>query len=84
MKKRRRLTVSLDAETVGRIRALAASRGTSMSEMVTGLVEEFIQREQTYEAARRSALEHLERGYPLGGCITTTRDVSHERWLLNR
>jgi predicted transcriptional regulator len=61
------LTVQLDRETVRNARILAARRRTSISAMVAAQIQESVQAEDAYEAARRSALEWLGRGFHLGG-----------------
>lgn len=79
MVERRNLTVNLDSETIRRAKILAASRGTSVSKLIADLVRELVENDRDYEIAKRAALRHLERGYRLGGRITSTRDEWHER-----
>jgi hypothetical protein len=79
MAERRNLTVNLDGETIRRAKILAASRGTSVSKLIAELVQELVENDRAYEIAKRAALGHLEKGYRLGGRITSTRDEWHER-----
>lgn len=72
------LTVQLDRDTVRKARVLAAKHGTSISAMVAAQIRESVQAEDAYEAARRSALELLGRGFHLGGG-RLNRDELHER-----
>ena len=60
---------------------LAAKRGSSISRMLTEALDEILDREDSYERARRRSLADLERGFDLGthGRITWTRDELHER-----
>ena len=79
MAERRNLTVNLDGDTIRRAKILAAARGTSVSKLIAELVKELVEDDRAYEIAKRSALKHLERGYRLGGRITSTRDEWHDR-----
>lgn len=75
---RQNLTVQLDRDTVQKAKVLAAKRGTSVSRLVAAQIKESVQAEDAYEAARRSALEFIERGFHLGG-KRLNRDKLHER-----
>jgi len=78
MAKKQNLTVQLDSVTIHKARILAARRGTSISAMVAAQIQESVDAEEAYEAARRTALEWLGRGFHLGG-RRVTRDELHER-----
>jgi predicted transcriptional regulator len=78
MAARQNLTVQLDRDTVRKAKILAARRGTSVSALVAAQIKESVQAEDAFEAARRSALELLERGFHLGG-RRLSRDELHER-----
>jgi predicted transcriptional regulator len=78
MTQRQNLTVQLDRETIRKAKILAAKRGTSVSALVAAQITESVQSDDAYEAARRSALELLERGFHLGG-RPLNRDELHER-----
>jgi len=78
MAKKQNLTVQLDSVTIRKARILAAKRGTSVSAMVAAQIEESVEAEEAYEAARRTALEWLGRGFHMGG-RRVNRDELHER-----
>lgn len=75
------VTLALPADTIRRLKVLAAERNSSISRMLTEQLDELLDRETGYDSARRRALATLERGYDLGtgGKITWTRDELHER-----
>jgi hypothetical protein len=75
------VTLALPAETIRRLKVLAAERGSSISRMLTEQLDELLDRETGYERARKRSLAALERGYDLGtgGKATWTRDELHER-----
>lgn len=77
----RNVTLALPAETIRRLKVLAAERGSSISRMLTEQLDELLDRETGYERARRTALADLDRGWPLGGGgrPTWSRDELHER-----
>jgi hypothetical protein len=76
--KKQNLTVQLDTVTIRKARVLAAKRGTSVSAMVAAQIQESVEAEEAFEAARRAALEWLGRGFHLGG-RRVSRDELHER-----
>ena len=73
------LTVSLDAATIRKAKILAAGRNTSVTKLLTGYVEEMIAEEEKFDAAKRTALSYLEKGFQLGGEVRATREEWHER-----
>ena len=75
---KKNLTIQLDGVTIRKARVLAARRGTSVSAMVAALIQESVEAEEAYEAARRTALEWLRRGFHLRG-RGVNRDGLHER-----
>ncbi len=65
---KRNLTLRLDRATIRKAKALAAQKGTSISALVAGMIEDSVRAEEdAFEVARRSALEMLEQGFHLGG-----------------
>jgi hypothetical protein len=58
--KKQNLTVQLDTVTI-RKGVLAAKRGTSVNAMVAAQIQESVEAEEAFEAARRAALEWLGR-----------------------
>ena len=75
------VTLALPADTVRRLKVLAAERGSSISRMLTEQLDELLDRESGYERARTQALRNLERGFELGlgDKVTWSRDELHER-----
>jgi predicted transcriptional regulator len=75
------VTLSLPAETVRRLKVLAAERGSSISRMLTQQLEEILRRDDEYERARQRILADIARGWDLGteGRISWRRDELHER-----
>ncbi len=75
------VTLALQAETLRRLKVLAAERGSSISRMLTEQLEELLDRESGYERARKRSLARLERGWTLGtrGDASWARDELHER-----
>ena len=75
------VTLALPADTLRRLKVLAAERDSSISRMLTEQLEELLDRESGYERARTRALRDLERGFELGlgDKVTWSRDELHER-----
>jgi len=73
------VTVSLDRQTVRKIKVLAARRATSISGLLAAQIEALIGEDEAYEQAKRQALDLLDRGFHLGGVHRTTREELHER-----
>ena len=62
----RNLTLKLPAATIKQAKVIAAERGTSISALVTGKIQELVGEDAEYQAARRRALEWLTHGWHLG------------------
>jgi predicted transcriptional regulator len=75
---KQKLTIQLDRETIRKAKVLAAKRGISIGALVAGQIRESVEAEDAYEAARREALDLLERGFHLGGG-RIDRSALHER-----
>jgi hypothetical protein len=73
------VTLSLSKETLKKARVLAAERGTSMSGLLTGQIEELVAKNDTYERARASALAMLHSGFTFGHIEHMTREEMHDR-----
>lgn len=75
------VTLALSADTVRRLKVLAAERNSSISRMLSEQLDELLDRESGYERARKRSLATLAHGYDLGtgGKATWTRDELHER-----
>lgn len=76
---KRNLTVQLDEETIAKARVLAARRSTSVSKLVTQEIEKLVGQDDAYKRAKAVALEHLRKGFHLGGDALPDRDALHER-----
>jgi uncharacterized protein DUF6364 len=72
------LTIQIEAKTVLRAKALAASRGTSVSALVAKTLESMVDEHERYEAARRQAERNMAEAKDLGG-RDWTRDELHDR-----
>jgi hypothetical protein len=75
---KRNLTIQLEAKTVLRAKALAASRGTSVSALVAKTLESMVDEHDRYEAARRQAERNMAEAKDLGG-RDWTRDELYDR-----
>jgi hypothetical protein len=76
------ITLALPRSLLRRVKIAAAERDTSMSAIITRLLEDFVrQKDDDYEKAMRHALGVMKKGYDLGtqGRRTWTRDELHER-----
>ncbi len=78
MAERQNLTVQMDRELIRKARVLAAKKGTSVSGLVASELKRLVGDDEAYEAARRSALQFLEKGFHLGG-NRVSREELHER-----
>lgn len=78
MKTRQNVTVQLEKELIQKARIVAAKRGTSISGLLAAELEKLVGEDEAYEAARRSALAFLEKGFHFGG-KRVSRDELHER-----
>lgn len=78
---RQNVTLSLPGDLVREARHLAVDRGTSLSGLLSQVLEEHLQETQRYRAARERQQRLLREGLPLGtnGHITWSRDELHER-----
>jgi hypothetical protein len=76
---KRNVTVKLDSRTLRKAKILAAKRNTSISGLLAEQIESLVGEDEAYEQAERQALALLDRGFHLGGVITSTRDEWHER-----
>ena len=76
---KRNLTVQLDEETVAKAKVLAARRSTSVSKLVAGEIQRLVGEDDAYGRAKTTALDHLNRGFHLGGGAVPNRDGLHDR-----
>lgn len=75
------ITLSLPKETLRRVKHIAVERRTSVSRLMTELLEELVQREDAYAQARERQLAMMAQGFNLGtgGKVTWKRDELHDR-----
>ena len=75
------ITLTLPKSILRRIKTLAAQRHTSVSHLVTKTLEELVEHETGYAAARKRQLDWLSHGVNLGtrGQAGWTRADLHER-----
>lgn len=75
------ITLSIPKPILRKVKILAVERQSSVSALLTGLLEEIVGREDAYGAARDRALTRLERPANLGtrGQAAWSRDSLHER-----
>lgn len=73
------ITLSIEKEIIKKGKIIAAQKDTSISKMLSEQLKQIIDREEQYEAAKRSALQTLKKGFRLGGKITWKREDLYER-----
>jgi hypothetical protein len=73
------ITLKVDSELAREARILAAKRGSSLSRLVSEELEQLVERDQTFERARKRALHRLKQGYDLAWRKPSSRDELHER-----
>ncbi len=73
------ITLSIEKEVLQKGKVIAAQKDTSISRMMGDLLKEMTEKEHEYEAAKRKALQHLKKGFHLGGNINWSREDLHER-----
>jgi len=75
------ITLSLPEEDIREARILAASRGTSVSQLLARMLKELVEQETGYASARDRSLARLREGMDLGtgGHIGWSRDSVHDR-----
>ena len=75
------ITLSLPEEDIREARILAASRGTSVSQLLARMLKALVEQETGYASARDRSLARLHEGMDLGtdGHLDWSRDSVHER-----
>ncbi len=78
---RQNITLSLPKDFLRKVKLLAVKQETSVSGLLTRILEEIVNREEGYEAARQRHLAQLEAGFDLGtqGSSSWTREELHGR-----
>ena len=73
------VTLRIEKEIIKKGKVVAARKDTSISRMLAELLKGMVENEERYEAAKRSAIQMLKKGVPLGGKITWKREDLYER-----
>lgn len=75
------ITLSIPKEVLVKIKVIAARRQTSVSRMLTQMLERLAQQEDAYDRASRRHARWLKEGVDLGtrGEVLTRREELHER-----
>lgn len=73
------ITLSLDKELINKGKVIASKRGTSLNRLLSNFLKQIITQEEFYELSKRKAFILLDKGFHLGGKITSSRDELHER-----
>jgi hypothetical protein len=73
------ITLSLEKKIIKKGKVIAARKDTSISRMLSDLLESIVENDERYEAAKRSALQLIKKGMHLGGRITWKREDLYER-----
>lgn len=81
MNKTQNITLSLPKDLLQKIKHIAIDKQTSVSGLLTQVLEEIVKKENLYEKARLHHINILESGFDLGteGKISLDRDDLHER-----
>lgn len=75
------ITLSLRKDILLKVKLMAVHRQTSVSGMLTQVLERLVGHEEAYVQARRRHLDRLSQGTDLGtgGTVSVGRDELHER-----
>lgn len=73
------ITLSIEKEIIKKGKVIAAQKDTSISTMLSDQLKQIIEEEEQYDAAKRSALQNLRKGFHLGGRINWKREDLYER-----
>lgn len=73
------ITLSIDKELIQKGKIIAAKKNTSVSRMIADVLKEITEKEERYEAARKKALQDLNKGFHMGGKINWRREDLYER-----
>ncbi|UFP96467.1 DUF6364 family protein [Gloeobacter morelensis] len=75
------ITLALPKSVLRKVKLIAVQRNTSVSQLLTEVLEKLVQQEDRYTQARRRHLQLLEQGLDLGTCgqNPASRDALHER-----
>ncbi len=78
---RRNITLSLPKDLLQKVKHIAVDKNTSVSGLLTRVLEELVNNEKAYQNACSRQLALLEKGFNLGmeGKIPWEREEVHER-----
>jgi hypothetical protein len=79
MEKSTNITLKVATSLARDAKVLAAKRGTSLSRLVAEQLEQLVNEDQVFSAARRRALRRLKRGYDLEVVTGASRASLHDR-----
>ena len=72
------ITLKIDTDLLKKVKILAAQRESSITALITDLLEEKLEKDLDYEQAKQRALARLEKGYDLGSQPVPRAEL-HER-----
>lgn len=75
------ITLAISKDVLSKARQLAVERRTSLSALVTQMIVDIVDKDDSYRVARERQLLILQDGFDLGskGAATWTREELHER-----
>ena len=73
------ITVRLRRDILRKAKVLAARRDTSISGLLAQQLEKLVVEDDSYERAKKRALEFLNQGFDMGDVPRLNRDELHER-----
>jgi hypothetical protein len=79
MPKKTNITLKLDSDLLRKIKVVAATKGTSVSSMLTTQLEGLLTEDDEYEQAKKRAITLMQDSTAGGWRKPKSRDDSHER-----
>lgn len=81
MKEKQNITLSIPKDVLMKVKIIAIKRGTSLSGLITQIMESLASQEEGFDAARSRHLDFLENppDLGLGGRIPWGREELHDR-----
>ena len=73
------ITLSVEKDIIQKGKIIAARKQSSISKIMSEYLNELVDNEDRYEAAKRSALRTLKKGFHLGGHRNWKREDLYER-----
>lgn len=77
----RNITLSLPEETLQAVKIIAVKRDTSLSSLLSGVLQDLVRQETGYKQAEQEFMALAQSGFDLGseGQLGSSRDDLHER-----